>query len=411
LYVNLERGYKFAQSTSIRLSQNVSWVATDKIALTAGAFYENLFSIPKGPDLNDPVDLAKPISGVYLGTKLPNNPTGIPSIEFPVSFYNTGGFIQSQLVPNEAWALTLGLRYDYNSRYGSTWNPRAGLVFTPKSSTTFKALYGSAYFAPAPSVSYSHFGSFLSDDGGQSYYSFFWYLPNPDLKPLKEHSYELGIKQMINSDLALSVNGVYATIDNLFQEVSDADFGNRYGGEFLGWPVAYISTITNQGRQMNLGGRLQIDYSKRMENGMRLGFYTSFNYFDGTAEEYQFDSESNQNILEERQLPWIAPWFVKAGVELQKDKYSLSLRVVQSAPQRTPVFVDSDVNFERVSIDGFTMVNLAANYSFSDKIQAYLNISNLLNADIYYPTSATPQYLEKVPENPLRAHLGIRVTL
>ena len=47
------------------------------------------------------------------------------------------------------WHLTTGLRYDHYSDFGSTWNPRAALVWDVTSDLTAKLLYGQAYRAPS----------------------------------------------------------------------------------------------------------------------------------------------------------------------------------------------------------------------------------------------------------------------
>jgi iron complex outermembrane receptor protein len=47
------------------------------------------------------------------------------------------------------WNFTLGLRYDHYSDFGSTWNPRAALVWDINSKLTAKLLYGQAYRAPS----------------------------------------------------------------------------------------------------------------------------------------------------------------------------------------------------------------------------------------------------------------------
>ncbi|MGY6277324.1 TonB-dependent receptor plug domain-containing protein [Methylomonas sp. MgM2] len=49
----------------------------------------------------------------------------------------------------ENWHLTTGVRYDHYSDFGSTWNPRAALVWDITTKLTGKLLYGHAYRAPS----------------------------------------------------------------------------------------------------------------------------------------------------------------------------------------------------------------------------------------------------------------------
>ncbi|HEX5754826.1 MAG TPA: TonB-dependent receptor [Arenimonas sp.] len=73
---------------------------------------------------------------------------------------------------------TLGARYDRNSVYGSSFNPRLGVVLHPGEAWTAKLLYGSAYRAPTP------FELFSSSPVR---------LPNPDLQPERMRALELSL--------------------------------------------------------------------------------------------------------------------------------------------------------------------------------------------------------------------------
>jgi len=46
------------------------------------------------------------------------------------------------------WLLNAGLRYDHYESFGDTVNPRVGMIFQPRETTTVKALYGEAFRAP-----------------------------------------------------------------------------------------------------------------------------------------------------------------------------------------------------------------------------------------------------------------------
>jgi iron complex outermembrane receptor protein len=57
--------------------------------------------------------------------------------------------VQDEWQIAQDWHLTTGLRYDHYSDFGSTWNPRAALVWDITSKLTAKLLYGQAYRAPS----------------------------------------------------------------------------------------------------------------------------------------------------------------------------------------------------------------------------------------------------------------------
>lgn len=77
-----------------------------------------------------------------------------------------------------ATSLTLGTRYDDNSVYGSTINPRVGIVIRPISVLSFKLLYGSAFRAPTNFELYRERLPVV--------------LANPGLKPEKVQTLEFG---------------------------------------------------------------------------------------------------------------------------------------------------------------------------------------------------------------------------
>lgn len=65
-----------------------------------------------------------------------------------VSTYQWALFAQDDYSITDELTLNAGLRFDYYSIFGSTINPRIGLIYNPWSSTSFKLLYGEAFRAP-----------------------------------------------------------------------------------------------------------------------------------------------------------------------------------------------------------------------------------------------------------------------
>lgn len=65
-----------------------------------------------------------------------------------VSTYQWALFIQDDYAITDELSFNAGVRYDYYSIFGSTVNPRVGLIYSPWQTTTFKLLYGEAFRAP-----------------------------------------------------------------------------------------------------------------------------------------------------------------------------------------------------------------------------------------------------------------------
>ena len=57
-------------------------------------------------------------------------------------------FAQDEITLHEKVLVNVGLRHDHYDTFGSTTNPRVGLIYTPAKKSTFKLLYGEAFRAP-----------------------------------------------------------------------------------------------------------------------------------------------------------------------------------------------------------------------------------------------------------------------
>ena len=90
------------------------------------------------------------------------------------------------------WELTLGVRYDHYSDFGSTVNPRAALVWSTTYKLTTKLLYGEAFRAPA-------FAETRAQNNPAS-------LGNPNLDPEVINSLELVFDYQASDSLRLSAN-------------------------------------------------------------------------------------------------------------------------------------------------------------------------------------------------------------
>jgi outer membrane receptor for ferrienterochelin and colicins len=102
-----------------------------------------------------------------------------------VIWNNFGSFLQYEL--HTKWLrethLTIGTRYDINSKYGNPISPRIAIINQPTDKLTLKLLYGAAYRAPT----ITEIDQFRSNLGTQKI------LANSDLTPEKVRTYEFNI--------------------------------------------------------------------------------------------------------------------------------------------------------------------------------------------------------------------------
>jgi outer membrane cobalamin receptor len=376
LYTALESGYKYSVCTMIKAEEQLEYKASDKLNLSAGIGYEHYDAVPQSSDLDAPVDTKDYIHATYLGTKAYYRPEGLPAQFFFLKYYNIGSYFQAQYIPAEKLHFTVGARYDYNSRYGKTFNPRMGLVYKLSDNTTIKALYGNAFLAPSPSDSYSHYGTFYTLDSGRTYASYFLHLPNPNLKPIKSHNFELNLRQNITDNLIISVSGYYTKLSGLLQFADDNETTKLYNNMFLGIPVDYIEVFTNNNRQQNYGGSIQVDGNFSIGE-VQINSIASLSYVQGRHDNGLSENEETEKDIE---LSFIAPFMFRFQNDIKAGKFTCSPRLLLMGRQNLPGTGDTTGNVrQRQTIPGYALLNVSFRYMVDKKLSGFINISNALN--------------------------------
>ena len=145
---------------------------------------------------------------------------------------------------------TIGARYDKSSEYGSTTNPRIGLIFNTMNIWTLKLLYGSAFRQPS---------IFELTDEWRGY---------RELKPEKITTYEVENSFRVSRYLNIRLNTFYSIISDIITVVEDP---SRTGGE----------------RYDNVGKSWVYGYSVTGDIQIHKGIYIYFNYIltEGKKEE------------------------------------------------------------------------------------------------------------------------------
>lgn len=115
-------------------------------------------------------------------------------------------YLQDEFAVLTNLTLNAGVRYDHVGSFGSTVNPRAGLIYRPWAPTTFKLLYGEAFRAP---------------NAYERGYEVPGFSANPSLGPETIRSYQFVWEQQIGPHLQTSVTPFYNDIHSLIDEVTD----------------------------------------------------------------------------------------------------------------------------------------------------------------------------------------------
>ena len=394
VFSGLQPGYKFAFGMMGYLEQvvNLSWT---KVKFTGGVVYQPYQSTPKGEDLDRPVRPARSTKANILGSD-------VPADFFSLRYDNFGAFAQAIYKPTEKWAFTVGARLDYNTRYQETFNPRAGVVFTPTQNTSLKVFYGSAFYAPSPLDAYEQFGAFVPVQGqnGQdsSYKSFFRHLPNPDLQPIINRNLEFNFSQNIG-DFRIGLTAYVLFISNLYSESNDAETGNRYNGMDKGYSVDFIEVRVNNGRQTNYGGHMDFQYRTTFGPKMDLVAYTRFGYINGEEEFFGV----------KRQIPYISEFQNRTGVQFRYDKFSVFGTLVAMSAQRT-IRVNEENIYKRATLPGYHTVELNASYQILPFLRVFVEFENLTFQKYFHPNHYdTGADFFGVPQAPFRFFGGLDV--
>lgn len=119
-------------------------------------------------------------------------------------------YAQDEIHLADGLTLTLGARYDYHDldslEANSQFNPKAGLVYTPAQGTTLRASYGRGFRAPAVAEAFiaTSISGLIVD-------------PNPNLKPERSSSYEVGASHLFGDGVLTDVAFFQSNFDNLIE--------------------------------------------------------------------------------------------------------------------------------------------------------------------------------------------------
>jgi len=252
--------------------------------------------------------------------------------------------------------LTLGGRYDDNSVYGTTINPRLGLVNQPHEKITFKLLYGSAFRAPTNFELYTASGSRIA---------------SPDLKPERIHTYELNVIYTPIKTLLVQANLFQNDLTDIIIQEIPVDNG-KYQSQNVG-------TATIKG----LEAKLDIIPSNA------FSAFLNFTYQEGTQ---------NNGIIRS-DIPNIAKMKGNMGVSIPVAEL-LNINLIENWVGKRSVPLTNPLG----SVSEYFSTNLAVstNSLFNDHLRASLTIRNLLNRKFYDPgiRAADGNYYPTVVDQP-----------
>ena len=203
-----DRAYLFSQSVDIQAEQLFTINPTRNSEIVVGLSYLVSDILP----LTNYQD--KPFNRSWF---IPFNEYSYPSNGIlgkfgynPINQHNLSAFAQG-FATYKKFNFIVGTRFDENSIYGSSFNPRFAMQYKVSKSLTLLTSFGLAYKAPPPSLTYRSLAYIpLDDPNGIKYIT----LPNSNLKPEGYKSLELGVLVKLGDNFSTNLSGFFNEITN-----------------------------------------------------------------------------------------------------------------------------------------------------------------------------------------------------
>lgn len=357
------KNYKYGASDDIAFESSVVWNGIENWEFVGGINYDYTGAFPKTNDLTEPFDTD---DYTPFSTELPPPDPVFGYFGYnPFTQYNAALFLQA-MYSKDRLSFIAGTRYDYNSDYGSSVNPRIGIRYNLTKSFSARASYGKAFRAPS---AYYMYNSIASERSGNTvnYFS----IPNENLNPEKINSGELGFRYIVHENFSMDLIGFYSKLDGMFTIknvlVDTLQYPNTYNPG-----VDKAGKFHNDGASYSWGGEYVVNY-KNIFPSAKLGMFFALSYTKG-KEELPGDEGEIDDL---RQAP---EWLSKLRVYSSPVKnLFLSLEVVYCGDWYSRKIRDvEDYEDPKYKNDGYFAADFSANYRLNS-FTIGLTVKNLFD--------------------------------
>lgn len=242
---------------------------------------------------------------------------------------------------SDSLTLAASGRYDDNSEFDSANTFRVEAVYQLNDSTRLRSAYGTAIKNPTFSERFGFYTNFIG---------------NPNLQPEESTSWELGVDQILfDSNLTLSAT--------LF----DAELENEING-FVSDPVTFGFTSANkEGKSKRQG--VELTAIGILSDSLSLN--AAYTYTDSVESDgaggYK-DEIRRARHTGSLNLAWQV-----------MDNLHINTNAQYNGSQTDVFFPPWPAPSETVTLADYTLLNVNANYSASEKLSIYLRLDNLLD--------------------------------
>lgn len=238
-------------------------------------------------------------------------------------------------------SLALSSRSDDNSEFDSANTYRMEAVYQLSDDTRLRSAYGTAVKNPTFSERFGFYTNFIG---------------NPELKPEESTSWELGIDQQLG-DFSLSAT------------VFDSELENEINGFAYDAVNMGFTAVNNEGVSKRQG----VELTASVDLDESLAISAAYTYTDSVqpngAGGYE-DEVRRARHTANLNLAWQAT-----------DLLQLTTNVQYSGSQSDEFFPPWPAPSQIVTLNDYTLLNVNANFSATDRLDIYLRLDNLLDDD------------------------------
>lgn len=394
VYSGYRKGYKYASESTFQFDQQFQYHFNENTNITFGGLFQNVKALPQTGDLPLPYNTNIPefsSQQYYIGTNILDslgNDLRIFQNFYWTQYQNYGIYAQFKTSFSDRLYMTLGSRYDYNTRYKGAFNPRVGIVFSPDAKFNIKLLYGEAFLAPSNQKTFQHFGNFVpitnSNDQVTGFALPFYHIPNPALRPERNKTIELNVSYAPINNLRFSADIYHNTLTNIITDAIEL------GKEFKGIPIDAAEVATNQGNATTYGGTFQAIYHKNIAQ-WKIHTNLSYSYSNGK--------------LNGGQLPLSAMHTIRLIGEFSYKNFDFTPSILYRSPSYHTTFKDDNGN--AVGNPAFWVASLYVGYHIKESFTLFIRTKNLFDARYYNVSLPNVTSFVGVPQDPLRWNVGI----
>lgn len=261
----------------------------------------------------------------------------LPNIE------NTGWVGEYRLGLWDRLFVTGGARYDDNSQFANFTSPRVtGAYLHRETATRLHGSWGKGVQNPTLTELFGFFNTFVG---------------NPELKPENSQGWDIGIEQAF---LGGRLRGDVTYFNNRIQDFISSEFVPDLGQSR---PINLPGESRIQGVEVSLQARL-------MDNLTFTGTYT---YTDGE------DPEGAALVRRPKHLASATFNYGLLADATGHHRANVNLDIRYNGEQQDTVFLSPFFDRQQVTLDSYTLINLAGSYELTGGFEVFARIENLLD--------------------------------